>query len=179
MSEKTGTIHIKWVRSGIGFSRRQKEVVKSIGLGHLNQVVVRPDTAQVRGLVAKVQHLVQVVDPPATPAWINIPEYKIVPAEFRPEKAKKGKKAAEGTPAEAPTATEGTKAAAAEPAPTPAATESKAEVAEKRSRATKRGKDGSPENSVSVAAGKPKPRKKAAERKPAAKKESKPKKGKV
>ncbi len=174
MPEKTGTIHIKWVRSGIGFSRRQKEVVKSIGLGRLNQVVVRPDTAQMRGLVAKVPHLVQVVDPPETPAWINVPEYKIVSAELRPENAKRVEKAAEETPA----APEGTEAAAAAPAPGPAATESKAEVAEKRPRAAEREKGGSRGKAASVTAEKPKPREKAAEPKPAAKKESKPEKGK-
>ncbi|HEX5411394.1 MAG TPA: 50S ribosomal protein L30 [Terriglobia bacterium] len=81
MPNKTGTIHIKWKRSGIGFSRKQKEIVRSIGLHRLNQVVESPDTAQFHGLVAKVAHLVEVVDSPAVPEWTKIPEYKIIPAE--------------------------------------------------------------------------------------------------
>ena len=83
MPKKTGTIHIKWVRSGIAFPRKQKEVVKSIGLHRLNQVVERPDTVHFRGLVAKVPHLVELVEPSSTPAWVNTPEYKIIPAEAR------------------------------------------------------------------------------------------------
>lgn len=78
MAEKTGKIYVKWVRSGIGFPRQQREKVRSLGLRHLNQVVERPDTVPFRGLVASVPHLVKVVDLPASPAWSLSPEYKIV-----------------------------------------------------------------------------------------------------
>ena len=62
MGQKTDTIHIKWVRSGIALPRQQRRVVASLGLSRLNQVVVRPDTPQFRGMVAKVPHLLQVVE---------------------------------------------------------------------------------------------------------------------
>jgi large subunit ribosomal protein L30 len=176
--EKTGTIHIKWVRSGIGFPRRQKEVVKSIGLRHLNQVVARPDTAHMRGLVAKVPHLVEVVVLPASPAWANIPEYKIVPAEDRPKKPARAEKAAKETPAELPVASESVEAAATAPLRKPAAVESKAVAARKKAGATKSRAGEPSKKAASAGAEKPKPRRKAAEPKPAAKKESKPKKGK-
>jgi large subunit ribosomal protein L30 len=87
--QKTGTIHIKWVRSGIALPRQQKEMVASLGLGRLNQVVERPDTIQVRGVVAKIPHLLQVVPAPTPPAWAAVPEYVIVAAKAppKPEKA--------------------------------------------------------------------------------------------
>jgi large subunit ribosomal protein L30 len=78
------TVHIKWVRSGIGFDRSQSEVVRSLGLRRLNQVVERPDTPQVRGLVAKVAHLVEVVRASSEPVWNSTPSYAIKPFEPPP-----------------------------------------------------------------------------------------------
>ena len=71
------TIRIKWVRSGIGFTHRQKSIVRSLGLTKLNQTVLRPDTAQIRGIVAAVPHLLEIVAEPAKPAWASIPEYTV------------------------------------------------------------------------------------------------------
>lgn len=87
--QKTGTIYIKWVRSGIALPRRQKEMVASLGLRRLNQVVERPDTLQVRGVVAKIPHLLQVVPTPVPPSWAAVPEYSIVATKAppKPEKA--------------------------------------------------------------------------------------------
>jgi large subunit ribosomal protein L30 len=81
VSQKAGTIHVKWIRSGIGFSHRQKEMLWSLGLRRLNQVIERPDTAQIRGLVANLSHLVEVVAAPSKPAWRSIPEYNILAPE--------------------------------------------------------------------------------------------------
>lgn len=86
MQQKTGTIHVKWVRSGIAFPRRQKEMVASLGLRRLNQVVELPDTAQVRGVISRIPHLLQVVPAPVPPSWAAVPEYVIVEAEA-PHKA--------------------------------------------------------------------------------------------
>ncbi len=59
---RTGTIRIRYVHSAIGRSKRQKLVVQGLGLRKLNQVVVRPDTREIRGMVAKIPHLVQIVE---------------------------------------------------------------------------------------------------------------------
>jgi len=83
MAQKT--IRIKWVRSGIGFERSQSEVVRSLGLRRLNHVVERPDTPQVRGLVAKVAHLVEVVSDVSEPLWASTPVYVIQAAASEPE----------------------------------------------------------------------------------------------
>jgi len=77
------TIYVKWVRSGIGFSHRQKGMVRSLGLTRLNQVVERPDTPQTRGLVTALAHLVGIVGKPEQPAWASVPEYVIRPRETR------------------------------------------------------------------------------------------------
>lgn len=82
MSDKGQRIvRIKWVRSGIGFSYRQKRIVRSLGLKKLNQEVERPDTPQIRGLVAKVPHLVEIVEATPKAAWTLVPEYTIYPPE--------------------------------------------------------------------------------------------------
>jgi large subunit ribosomal protein L30 len=78
VAEKTlKTIRIKWVRSGIGFTYHQKTIVRSLGLNKLNHTVVRPDTPQIRGIVAAVPHLLEIVPEPAAPAWASIPEYTV------------------------------------------------------------------------------------------------------
>ncbi|HEV8130364.1 MAG TPA: 50S ribosomal protein L30 [Acidobacteriota bacterium] len=56
-------MRIRYVRSATGFARRQKETVRGLGLRKLNQVVERPDTPQIRGMVNKVPHLVTVLEP--------------------------------------------------------------------------------------------------------------------
>ncbi len=56
-----GMIHLKWVRSAICAPVKQKRVIKGLGFTRLNQVIERPNNAAIRGMVAKVPHLVDVV----------------------------------------------------------------------------------------------------------------------
>ena len=60
--EGGGKIRIQYYRSAIGFPKTQKEVVRSVGFTKLNQVVERPDTAAMRGIVRKVPHLLRIVE---------------------------------------------------------------------------------------------------------------------
>ena len=55
-------IRIQYYRSFIAFPKTQKEIVRSIGLTKLNQIVERPDTPSMRGVVAKVPHLLRIVE---------------------------------------------------------------------------------------------------------------------
>jgi large subunit ribosomal protein L30 len=80
------TIRIRWIRSGIAFNRNQKEIVRSLGLRRLHQVVERADNPAVRGLVAKVAHLVEVLDGPGGAVRPSVPEYTI----SQPERAGAG-----------------------------------------------------------------------------------------
>jgi len=56
------TIKIKLVRSAINRTQRQKDTVKALGLRRMNHIVEKEATPQVLGMVAKVQHLVEVVE---------------------------------------------------------------------------------------------------------------------
>jgi large subunit ribosomal protein L30 len=57
-----GTIRIQYYRSFIAFPKTQKEIVRSMGLTKLNQIVERPDTPAMRGVVAKVPHLIRIIE---------------------------------------------------------------------------------------------------------------------
>ena len=61
-SKSSGTIQIKQVRSAICSPVKQKKVVKGLGFTRLNQVIERPDTPAIRGMVKKVPHLLEIVD---------------------------------------------------------------------------------------------------------------------
>ena len=60
-SNKGGKLHLKWVRSAICAPQKQKRVVKGLGFTRLNQIVEPPDNPAIRGMVAKVPHLVEIV----------------------------------------------------------------------------------------------------------------------
>jgi large subunit ribosomal protein L30 len=55
-----GTIKITLKKSPIGRPEKQKAVVKGLGLTRLNQTVERPNTREIRGMIRKVIHLVEV-----------------------------------------------------------------------------------------------------------------------
>lgn len=55
-------LKITLARSPIGFSEQQKRTVRALGLSRLNQSVLRPDNAAVRGMVRRISHLVKVED---------------------------------------------------------------------------------------------------------------------
>ena len=58
MSAAKKTVKIRQVRSGIGFDKTQKATLRALGLEKIGRVVTRPDNAAIRGMVAKVTHLV-------------------------------------------------------------------------------------------------------------------------
>ncbi len=59
---KGGTVTVTLVKSPTGFNRNQGTVVKSLGLRRIRHSVVLKDTADVRGMIHKVRHLVEVTD---------------------------------------------------------------------------------------------------------------------
>lgn len=58
----TPAIKIRQVRSGIGCPREMRETLKGLGLRRMHQVVERVDTRETRGMIAKIPHLVEIVD---------------------------------------------------------------------------------------------------------------------
>jgi large subunit ribosomal protein L30 len=61
-TKKDKVIRVQQVRSPIGFDRKQREVLKGMGLRRIRQIVELPDNDASRGMIAKVPHLVQVVE---------------------------------------------------------------------------------------------------------------------
>jgi large subunit ribosomal protein L30 len=54
------SLKITLVKSPIGQKQRQKDTVRALGLRKMHQTVVRPDNAQMRGMVFAIQHLIKV-----------------------------------------------------------------------------------------------------------------------
>ena len=58
--KKSGTLKIKWVRSFIGCPRGMRQTIRGLGFRRMQQVVERPDTPAIRGMILKVRHLLEV-----------------------------------------------------------------------------------------------------------------------
>ncbi|GIV42733.1 MAG: 50S ribosomal protein L30 [Vicingaceae bacterium] len=56
------TIKITLKKSIIDRPKNQKLTIKALGLRKLNQTVEKNDTPQIRGMIEKVKHLVEVVE---------------------------------------------------------------------------------------------------------------------
>jgi large subunit ribosomal protein L30 len=53
-------IKITLVRSGIGRPRKHRQVLIGLGLTKLHKTVIRDDRPEIRGMIEKVRHIVQV-----------------------------------------------------------------------------------------------------------------------
>jgi large subunit ribosomal protein L30 len=58
--KKQKKLQITLVKSPIGYSKRQKATLIAMGLRRLNQMVVKDDSAVMRGMINKVSHLVTI-----------------------------------------------------------------------------------------------------------------------
>ncbi len=61
-AEQRKMVRVKQVRSGIGCPREMRETLKALGLGKMHRIAERPDTKEVRGMIRKIPHLVEVVE---------------------------------------------------------------------------------------------------------------------
>jgi large subunit ribosomal protein L30 len=57
---KDAMLKIRWVRSFIGCPIGMRECIRGLGFRRMQQVVERPDTPSIRGMIHKVRHLVKV-----------------------------------------------------------------------------------------------------------------------
>jgi large subunit ribosomal protein L30 len=61
MAKKSaGTLKIKWVRSFIGCPRSMRQTIRGLGFRRMNEIVEQPDTPTIRGMIARVHHLVEI-----------------------------------------------------------------------------------------------------------------------
>lgn len=58
--QKEKLVRVTLVKSPIGYSQRQKGTVRALGLRRILDAVVHVDSPTVRGMIAKVPHLVEV-----------------------------------------------------------------------------------------------------------------------
>ena len=56
------TLRITQVRSLIGSKQDQRRTVRSLGLRRIRHTVTQPDRPEIRGMIAKVSHLVEVAE---------------------------------------------------------------------------------------------------------------------
>jgi large subunit ribosomal protein L30 len=54
------TVKITQRKSRNGSDKRQRDTLRSLGLHRIGQTVEHPDSPQLRGMIYKVQHLVEV-----------------------------------------------------------------------------------------------------------------------
>ena len=56
------SLTIRQVKSSNGASKKQRDSLRTLGLGRIGREVERPDDGSVRGLIYAVHHLVEVKD---------------------------------------------------------------------------------------------------------------------
>ena len=61
-AKKNATIRVEQIKSPIGYPKKQREVLRSLGLRRIRHVVEREDSPAVRGMVRKISHLVRIVE---------------------------------------------------------------------------------------------------------------------
>jgi len=54
------TVTLTQVKSGIGSTKKIRATLVGLGLTKMHKTVTRKDTPEIRGMIAKVQHLVRV-----------------------------------------------------------------------------------------------------------------------
>ena len=60
MSEKNKKLCVEYVKSMIGYSRRQKGTMRALGFRRLGDVIEVEDSPVMRGMLEKVSHLVRI-----------------------------------------------------------------------------------------------------------------------
>jgi large subunit ribosomal protein L30 len=56
------TITVKWKRSVIGRPEGQRKTIEGLGFKRLHQTLTLPDRPEIRGMIHRVIHLLEVMD---------------------------------------------------------------------------------------------------------------------
>ncbi len=62
MKNNEHTIKVKWIRSVSGRPENQRETIRSLGFKRLNQILTLPDRPEIRGMIHRVTHLLDVLE---------------------------------------------------------------------------------------------------------------------
>ncbi len=60
MVTSSKTLKVRLIKSGIGKPLKQRKVLKGLNLNRLNKIVTLKDTREIRGMIEKVSHLVEI-----------------------------------------------------------------------------------------------------------------------
>lgn len=60
MSENTKMLKVTWVKSTIGYNKKQAKMIEALGFKKLGHTRLLPDNASIRGSLFHVRHLVKV-----------------------------------------------------------------------------------------------------------------------
>jgi large subunit ribosomal protein L30 len=55
------TIRVKWIRSATGRPENQKKTIHGLGFKRLHQTLTLPDRPEIRGMIQRVSHLLEVM----------------------------------------------------------------------------------------------------------------------
>ncbi len=58
--KKQKMLKVTWVKSAIGYNKKQAKIIEALGLTKLNQTKLLPDNDSIRGSLFHVRHLVSV-----------------------------------------------------------------------------------------------------------------------
>ena len=56
------TVRVKWIKSSIGRIEDQKKTIRALGFKRLQQTLTLPDRPEIRGMINRVIHLLEVKD---------------------------------------------------------------------------------------------------------------------
>lgn len=57
---KNKSLKVTWIKSTIGYNKKQSAIMEALGFKKLNQTRILPDNASIRGSLFHVRHLVRV-----------------------------------------------------------------------------------------------------------------------
>ncbi len=61
MAKSSNNLKVKLIKSAIGRPPKQRKVLKGLSLNRLNKMVTLQDTREIRGMIEKVAHLVEII----------------------------------------------------------------------------------------------------------------------
>lgn len=61
MAKSFKNLKVKLIKSAIGRPSKQRKVLKGLNLNRLNKMVTLKDTREIRGMIEKVSHLVEII----------------------------------------------------------------------------------------------------------------------
>ena len=62
MEKVEHTITVRWRKSAIGRPKDQRKTIQGLGFKRLNQTLTLPDRPEIRGMINRVEHLLEMVN---------------------------------------------------------------------------------------------------------------------